>query len=221
MSYKNHLLLIDEDVEFAKDIITNLEQHNYLVNFVPLYENSIDMLVYFKFELIIVNINKHNLNLIEKIKASLPYNIPIIAIMESNDTENRISILQNKADDCIIKQKDLRELILRIDFFINLYKLYEKDINIVKFGDFTFDIQRKILKKDNQIINLATSEFNLMKLLAEENKVISRDKIAKILKINTRSVDVQINRLRKKIESDETKPKFLQTIRNEGYILYY
>lgn len=241
-----HIFFISDDNEFIDIINSNLESEGYLVNTSQLYENIIEILMYFKFSAILIDIffckninsNKNKtikleldqdakLNSIEKsfdiikmIKESVLYEVPIIAVINTTNLKDRVLVLQNKVDDCIIKSRDLTEMLLRLDFFINLYKSKEKDPNIIKIGDFIFNIQRKTLKKDNQLIQLTSNEMNLLKLLVEENQVTSRNKIAKILNINIRSVDVQINRLRKKIEIDEKKPTFLQTIRNEGYILY-
>lgn len=219
----HHILFIDTDEKFKSSIIPILEQNGFLVSSSNSCENATDLLIYFKFNVIIIEVLQKNnvqIKFIETLKKSLIYRVPILGINLTNDIEHRIKILEVGADDCLLKPIDPRELILRMKNFIALYEYIEKDKNIIKFGTTNFNIRTKALLKDNKEIILTSTELNLLKLLIEANGMISRDRIAKFLDINPRSVDVQINRLRNKLEEDKKQPQFLQTIRNEGYILH-
>ncbi len=221
--YFHHILLVDTDEKFRQTIIPELQKQGFLVSDVDTCEIATDLLIYFKFSLIIIEVlsaTKTQIKFIETLKSSLMYRVPIIGLIGLNSSKIKIKTLENGADDCLAKPIDSLELVLKMKNFILLYEYISKDTNIVQFGCSYFNIKTKTLMKDNKEISLTTTELSLLKFLIESNSVVSRDKIAKYLDINSRSVDVQVNRLRNKIEDDTKQPQFLQTIRNEGYILH-
>jgi len=148
--------------------------------------------------------------------------IAILMLTALGTPEERILGLESGADDYMAKPFDPKELLLRIAKLIDRtqHHLY-KSSNYIDFGQVKYDKSKNILIQNDDLIPLSISEIKLLTaLLQNKGKVIDRETLANKLKINPRSIDVQINRLRTKIEDDPTKPKLLQTIRGKGYALF-
>lgn len=218
--YSHHILFIDTDETFRNRVIPILGEYGFFVSSAESYNSATEFLIYFRFNLIVFEyVEDEDIKFIKNLKNSLMYRIPIVTT-GANNTKNKIKALENGSDDYLAKPFDAIELALRMKNFISLYEYIEKDKNIIRFGSATFNIKTRTLIKDHKEVTLTNTEINLLRLLIDANGVVSREKVAKVLEINPRSVDVQINRLRSKIEKDTKQPQFLQTIRNEGYILH-
>ena len=139
-----------------------------------------------------------------------------------SEPEDRIKGLESGANDYLTKPFEPRELLLRINNLINSHNLYKKEQELVRFGSNSYNLITKEFIQSNESINLSSSEENLLTILISANNTsISREELSeKLGGLNSRSVDVQIVRLRNKIEIDPKNPQYLKTIRNKGYVLY-
>jgi two-component system phosphate regulon response regulator OmpR len=149
-------------------------------------------------------------------------NLPILMLTALGEIENRITGLESGADDYLSKPFEPRELILRIHKLLE--RVYKEQLpkSLIKLGEFTYDISRELLYKGSEIIYLTTLENNLLKVFsAHPGVILCREELAEKMgvSLSLRTVDVQINRLRKKIEKDPKQPIYLQTVRHQGYIL--
>lgn len=148
---------------------------------------------------------------------------PIIILTAKGESKDRIDGLKSGADDYLQKPFEPQELLLRIN---NILKRSQNnkisDNNIHYFGDFAFNIKESRLKKNNEFIHITDSESKILKYLSQnQGKALSREELSNLCgDIDERSIDVQITRLRKKIEENPKKPIHLQTVRGCGYILH-
>ena len=149
--------------------------------------------------------------------------IPILMLTAMGEPEDRISGLETGIDDYLIKPFEPRELLLRISNILRRYnETVESPISEVIFGDFIFNIERLTLEKLGVSVHLTSGETDLLKVLAENaGNPVKREQFSEHsgVNISDRSIDVQILRLRKKIEDDPRQPKYLRTIRHKGYVL--
>jgi two-component system phosphate regulon response regulator OmpR len=149
--------------------------------------------------------------------------VPIILLTALSEPEDRVKGLESGADDYITKPFEPKELLLRTQNLIELYGYKKNSISEqIKFGDVIYDIGTKQLINGDENITLSSTEQKLLETLIEnKNKVVSREELSDVMYgIGERSIDVQIARLRSRIELDPKQPKYLQTVRHEGYILY-
>jgi two-component system phosphate regulon response regulator OmpR len=139
-----------------------------------------------------------------------------------SEPEDRVKGLEAGAKDYLTKPFEPKELLLRINNLITSHNLYKKEQQIARIGNYLYDLSTKNLTSNDQIVALSSTEQKLLDLLiASRNEVISRDDLSvKMGGLNPRSIDVQIVRLRNKLEPDPKIPKYLKTIRNLGYALY-
>ncbi len=150
---------------------------------------------------------------------------PIILLTALSEPDNRVKGLESGADDYITKPFDPRELILRAKNLLELYKssMSKLDDDIIKFGDCEYSFTTKIMKiKDEEVILSSTEQKLFEYFLQNRGNAISREELSRVMGgLSDRSIDVQIARLRQKIEFDPKNPKYLQTIRHEGYGLFF
>jgi two-component system phosphate regulon response regulator OmpR len=152
---------------------------------------------------------------------------PVLMLSAMDEAHDRVKGLEIGAEDYLTKPFEPKELLLRIRAILRRTMTFEEKNQFVEFGDFSFDFATSILKKNDEIINLTSSEAIMLKFLAQHaGNPISREDLAKVMPSagNERSIDVQMSRLRKKIEENDNKssvkPLYLQTIRGAGYVLY-
>jgi two-component system, OmpR family, phosphate regulon response regulator OmpR len=150
--------------------------------------------------------------------------VPILMLTAMAETDDRISGLEVGADDYLTKPFEPRELLLRINSILRRLPV-EVDKMVpteARLGEFVFNLEREELRQGNDVIGLTTAEARLLKILAEKpGAIFSRDYLMDLVAPGggERTVDVQVNRLRHKIEPDPKLPRYLQTVRGQGYIL--
>ena len=216
-----HILLIDDDEEIGQLLSEYLNKNNYIVSIANNTFVADELLDIFQFDLIILDVLMPNETGIEFLKRKF-LNTPVIMLTALADVDDRINGLESGAEDYIGKPFEPKELLIRIEKIISRFKKESNAETKVKFGDFEFDLENKNLSSDGQLISLTTSQRDLLNIFNKNiNVVISREELARQLNnINARTIDTQITRLRTKIEKNPKSPEFLQTIRNQGYVLW-
>ena len=219
---KLHILIVDDDDRIRSLLKDYLFENSYLVSSAENAAEAKKKLEYIKFDLIILDImmpGQNGYELTKEIKKSSK--IPIILLTAKGEVESRIKGLELGANDYISKPFEPKELLLRINnIFKNINKIDSKSIHYV--GEAQVDLDKMILKLKNKEKKINNSEKKvLVEMLANPGKTFSRDQIGKISGISQeRSIDVMITRLRRKIELNPKNPKYLQTIRGSGYVLW-
>tara|TARA_Y100001936_G_C16016163_1_gene636582 strand:+ start:482 stop:1159 length:678 start_codon:yes stop_codon:yes gene_type:complete len=219
---KTHILVVDDDNRIRELLKEYLEDNNFIVSTSIDSENAKIKLEQFTFDLIVLDVmmpGQSGFDLTKEIKKRL--NVPIILLTAKGEVENRITGLELGADDYIGKPFEPKELLLRIKNIIKKSKKIDTK-KISKVGSAKIDLNKMTIQLNNKInkINLAEKKV-LMEMMSNPGKTYSRTHIGNISKITQeRSIDVMITRLRQKIELDPKNPKYLQTIRGSGYVLW-
>ena len=217
-----HILVVDDDNGIRTLVKRYLDDNNFLVTTAKSAEDASDKIKIIKFDLIVLDImmpGKNGLEFIEENKKKL--DTPIILLTAKGGTEERVEGLEMGADDYLPKPFEPKELILRIKNIIN--KTNKRDQKrIVEFENIKIDLNKQIIFKDNFEFKINNTEKKILeKMINNPGKTFSRDSIGSLIDLGKeRSIDVVITRLRKKIEIDPKNPKFLQTIRGAGYVLW-
>ena len=219
---KKHILIVDDDNRIRDLLKEYLNDNNYIVSTSENAKSAKVKIDQFRFDLIVLDVmmpGQDGYDFTKEIKKSLK--VPIILLTAKGEVENRIKGLEIGADDYISKPFEPKELLLRIKNITN--KENKVDLNTKHFiGNAEIDLNKMniVLDKKNKKINLSEKKV-LIQMLANPGKIYSRDEIGKISGITQeRSVDVMITRLRQKIENHPKNPKYLQTIRGSGYVLW-
>ena len=219
---KFHILVVDDDDKIRSLIKQYLIEKGFLISTAENAENAKKIIEIFNFNLIILDVmmpGQSGYDLTKELKESK--NIPIILLTAKGEVENRIHGLELGADDYLGKPFDPKELLLRVKNIIKI-NLDPNKVLSSKIGEAELNLNKMIIKLKNKVKKINLSEKKvLMKMLSSPGKIFSRLEIGKIANITKeRSIDVMITRLRKKIEIDPKNPKFLQTIRGSGYVLW-
>ena len=218
----NHILVVDDDDEIRSLVKQYLDQNNFLVTTATSAEDAIKKVDIIKFDLIVLDImmpGKSGLDFIQENKNKIK--TPIILLTAKGTTSERVEGLEIGADDYLPKPFEPKELVLRIKNILN--KTVVKNIKkIISFENLTIDLNKKIILKDNKEFKINITEKKIIEeMIGSPGKTFTRDEIANLINLSKeRSIDVTITRLRKKIEQDPKNPKYLQTIRGEGYVLW-
>ena len=219
---KFHILVVDDDDKIRLLIKQYLIEKGFLISTAENAENAKKIIEIFNFNLIILDVmmpGQNGYDLTKELKESK--NIPIILLTAKGEVENRIHGLELGADDYLGKPFDPKELLLRVKNVIKM-NLDPNKLLSSKIGEAELNLNKMIIKLKNKVKKINLSEKKvLMKMLSSPGKIFSRLEIGKIAHISKeRSIDVMITRLRKKIEIDPKNPRFLQTIRGSGYVLW-
>ena len=219
---KEHLLVVDDDDRIRELVKQYLIDNKYLVTTAKDAFEAKNKINIIQFDMIILDImmpNKSGLELTQEIKGE--FNIPIILLTAKGETNERVFGLEKGADDYLSKPFEPKELLLRIKNILN--KIQKKDKkNKLNIGISRIDFNKLIIEKNNKTYKINLSEKVILeKMINSPGKIFSRVDIGKLINIEKeRSIDVVITRLRKKIEIDPKNPKYLQTIRGTGYVLW-
>ena len=217
-----HILVVDDDDGIRSLIKQYLGENNFLVTTSSSAENATEKVSIIKFDLIVLDVmmaGKSGLDFIKENKKII--NTPIILLTAKGESNDRVEGLEIGADDYLAKPFEPKELILRIKNILN--KTVKKDQKrIIEFDNIKIDLNKLlILKNKNEFKINVTEKIILEKMINDPGKTFSREEIGKLIDLDKeRSIDVIITRLRKKIEADPKNPKYLQTLRGAGYVLW-
>ena len=227
---KKHILIVDDDKRICDLLQKFLSKNGYLVSAVHSAEQARQILAGLEFDLIILDVMMPRESGIELTSHLREKNkTPIILLTAKGDVEDRILGLEAGADDYLPKPFEPMELLLRIKAVLrrtgeNL--IYKDNINqILSFGEVSFDTERNELWDHQNLVYLTSSESKIMQIFSKSIGVpITRFDLIKALRtngkpMNDRAIDVQITRLRRKIERNPKEPRYLQTLRGIGYML--
>ena len=217
-----HILVVDDDDKIRDLVKQYLEEHQFLVTTAKDAKDAKQKLEIIKFDILVLDImmpGESGLSLTKEIKKNNP--IPIILLTAKGETQDRIEGLEFGADDYLGKPFEPKELLLRIKNILNktrVQRLPEK----ISIGNSLINLKRLNIKTKDEIKKINPQEKKILeKMLESPGKVFSRNDIGKIINISKeRTIDVVITRLRQKIESNPKNPKYLQTIRGSGYVLW-
>jgi len=217
-----HILVVDDDDGIRFLVKKYLNENNYLVTTADNAEDASEKIKIIKFDLIVLDImmpGKSGLDFIRENKKKIE--TPIILLTAKSQSDERIEGLETGADDYLPKPFEPRELILRINNILGKTKKNEQT-RIIKFENIQIDLNKQIIFKDNKEYKINNTEKTILeKMINSPGKTFSREDIGILIELDKeRSIDVIITRLRKKIEKDPKNPKFLQTIRGAGYVLW-
>ena len=217
-----HILVVDDDDGIRSLVKKYLNENNFLVTTANNAENASEKIKVIKFDLIILDImmpGKSGLEFIQDHKNKL--DTPIILLTAKGEASERIEGLEVGADDYLPKPFEPKELILRIRNILNkTIKIDQK--RVIEFSNLKIDLNKLlIIKNDKEFKINNTEKIILEKMINSPGQTFSRENIGQLIDLDKeRSIDVIITRLRKKIEIDPKNPKFLQTIRGAGYVLW-
>ena len=217
-----HVLVVDDDDRIRELVKQYLEENNFLVTTAKDSLDAKKKLEIVKFDILILDImmpGESGLSLTKEIKKNNP--TPIILLTAKGEVKDRITGLEFGADDYLAKPFEPKELLLRINNILNKTRIPALPEEIY-IGNTLVNLKKLNIKINNQTKKINPQEKKILEnMLRSPGKVFSRDEIGKIIKISKeRSIDVMITRLRQKIESRPKNPKYLQTIRGSGYVLW-
>ena len=217
-----HILVVDDDEGIRSLIKQYLNENNFLVTTSDSAENAEEKISIIKFDLIVLDVmmtGKSGLDFIKQNKSKI--DTPIILLTAKGEAENRVEGLEIGADDYLPKPFEPKELILRIKNILNKTKKNDQK-RIIEFDNIKIDLNKLlVVKNENEFKINNTEKIILEKMINNPGKTFTRENIGKLINLDKeRSIDVIITRLRKKIETDPKNPKYLQTLRGAGYVLW-
>ncbi len=224
-----HLLIVDDDERIRELLRKFLVRNGFLVSVARDAVHARKILSGLEFDLIVLDVMMPGEDGID-LTAALRENIttPILLLTAKSETEDRIKGLEAGADDYLAKPFEPKELLLRINAILRRMPATELETvapKVLQMGSVRFDIERSELTNGETPVRLTATEVQLMRIFAEHlREPVSRAKLVEELgrdkgQAQERAVDVQITRLRRKIEADPKQPRYLQTVRGEGYML--
>ena len=217
-----HILVVDDDDRIRSLVKQYLTENNFLVTTANSAEDAGEKIKIIKFDLIVLDImmpGKNGLEFTQEHKEKI--NTPIILLTAKGEAIERVEGLEIGADDYLPKPFEPKELILRIKNILNKTKKNNQK-RIIEFDNVKIDLNKQLIIKDKKEFKINNTEkIILEKMINDPGNTFSREAIGKLINLDKeRSIDVIITRLRKKIEIDPKNPKYLQTLRGTGYVLW-
>jgi len=220
--FKAHILIVDDDDRIRELVKQYLNDNDYLVTTANSAEDAKEKVNILKFDIIVLDImmpGKSGLEFTNENKKKI--NTPIILLTAKGKPSDRIEGLETGADDYLPKPFEPRELVLRIK---NILQKTKNKIQkrVVNFSNINIDLNKLLIIKNNKEFKINNTEKKILeKMINSPGEIFTRENIGKLINLDKeRSIDVIITRLRKKIEDNPKKPKYLQTIRGTGYVLW-
>ena len=216
-----HILVVDDDEGIRSLVKKYLNENKYLITTANSAEDAYEKIKIIKYDIIILDIMMQGQSGIEfTINFRNELNTPIILLTAKGQPDDRIEGLETGADDYLSKPFEPKELLLRIKNILN--KTQNRETRKIKFDNIEIDLNKSQIVRDGKEYKINNSERKILdKMIGSPGETFSREDIGKLINLEKeRSVDVIITRLRKKIEIDPKNPKYLQTIRGAGYVLW-
>ncbi len=232
-----HILVVDDDDRLRDLLKRYLGENGFMVTVARDAAEARTRLEAFTFDLLVIDVlmpGEKGVDLAQSLR-DRGMTVPIMMLTALSEADDRIAGLEAGADDYLAKPFEPRELVLRIEAILRRYgSRPENDVpgsvetSEVMFGDFCFDMDRMVLHRGEEHIYLTTAEQDLLAALARRTgQTTSREQLFELTGGNgsadpaaSRSIDVQVTRLRRKLEDDPKQPRYLQTVRGRGYVLY-
>jgi len=227
---KPHVLVVDDDDRLRELLRRYLAEQGFLVSTAAGAAEARAILKNFSYDLMVLDImmpGETGLDLMRSLRGEASPSsrrMPVLLLTARGEADDRIEGFESGADDYLAKPFDPRELLLRISAILRRVPKPPSVMPELKLGRWSYNMQRDELRSGNEIVTLTNMEAGLMRVLAEEPGVaISREALAERTggkgTVNDRTIDVQVTRLRRKIEEDAKNPRYLVTMRGEGYML--
>lgn len=223
----SNILVVDDDDRLRDLLRRYLSEHGFVVTTAANALDACEKMQSLAFDLLVLDImmpGESGLELAARLRREQEASPPILLLTAMSEPDDRINGLEAGADDYLSKPFEPRELVLRIRAILR--RAPQQDTaaaqDVVGFGAYRFDLHKQRLTRDDEAVHLTTQEQEILSLLARNaGRPVSRDELAQAGGVtgNERSVDVQINRLRKKIEESAGKPAYIVTARGSGYVL--
>ena len=226
LSQQPHVLVVDDDERLRQLLSRFLTENEFLVTTAVDAADARQKLKYLQYDLIVMDVmmpGEDGLTLTKSLKAD-KLQTPVLLLTARGELEERIEGLEAGADDYLPKPFEPRELLLRMHAILR--RIAAKPVvqnETIRFGRWTLDMERGELVDAAERLPLTQVEYNLLKALSsKKGEVVGREELAKLCEIDAaeRTIDVQITRLRKKLEQDPKLPKYIQTVRGKGYVLW-
>ena len=217
-----HILVVDDDDGIRSLVKQYLKENNFLVTTARNAEDAIEKVSIIKFDLIVLDIMMPGKNGLEFTKENRErIDTPIILLTAKGEANERVVGLEVGADNYLAKPFEPKELVLRIKNILNK-TIKKNQRRIIEFDNIKIDLNKLLIfKNENEFKINNTEKIILEKMINNPGKTFSREEIGKLIDLDKeRSIDVIITRLRKKIEFDPKNPKYLQTLRGAGYVLW-
>lgn len=221
---KKHILVVDDDTRLRALLGRFLREQNFAVSLASSADEADMFLMQYRFALIVLDVMMPGKNGFEFLKTLREEsNVPVLMLTAMGETDDRIYGFEQGADDYLPKPFEPKELILRIKSILKRTPSKDLASTVLNFGHIVYDMSKKELKLlSGEVVHITNVEQQLLTVLGQKaGQIYTREKLADLLGAgsNPRSIDVQITRLRKKIETDSKNPRYLQTIRGKGYML--
>lgn len=222
---KSHILVVDDDTRLRSLLTRFLRESGFMASSAKGASEARDMMKQYKFDLLIVDImmpEESGLEFLQKLRKE--DSLPVILLTAMGESGDRINGLECGADDYLPKPFEPKELVLRIKNILKRTSQNDDAANSkLSLGVCKYDLEKKELTdKQGNVIHITPVEQAMLSMLGQKSgQIFSRDKMAELLGAGQgpRSIDVQVTRLRKKIEKDSKNPRYLQTVRGKGYML--
>ncbi len=219
-----HILVVDDDTRLREVLQRYLSEQGFRVTTANEAADARARLAGIAFDLLVLDImmpGETGLEMMPWLRKNK--RVPVLLLTAMDETEDRIAGLESGADDYLAKPFEPRELVLRINAILRRTQEPAEPVRgEVNFGGFCFDLAREELRKGKKFVRLTAVEASLLKSLARQPGVpVSRETLTSESPMigNTRAIDVQVTRLRRKIETDPKFPRYLQAVRGVGYVL--
>ena len=226
LAQKPHVLVTDDDERLRELLSQFLRENGFLVTTAVDAADARQRLKYLQYDLIVLDVmmpGEDGLSLTKSLKAD-KFATPVLLLTALGEIESRIQGLEAGADDYLAKPFEPRELLLRMHAILRRVAAKPVEVNeAIRFGHWTLDLERGELVDDEERLPLTQVERTLLKALSGKmGEVVSREELAQLCEMDAaeRTIDVQVTRLRKKVEEDPKVPKYIQTVRGKGYVLW-
>lgn len=224
MVEKGHILVVDDDQRIRELVSRYLNAHDFIALAAKDAGEARAMLEVFEVDAAVVDVmmpGESGLDLTQHIQDSA--GVPVILLTALGETQDRLNGFEAGADDYLPKPFEPMELVMRLQAIIRRTRKPASGMQKPVIGGWVFEEDLAGLSREDAFLKLTSIEMNLMKALLEETgKPVSRERLCELcgIDVGSRAVDVQVTRLRKKLEKDTKNPRYLQTVRGKGYVLY-